>query len=119
MGAHEKSCWKVLTINTVTGAISVTWSGFSSGQTEVCWTLVKTMGRTIWAMEVSTFPLILYRLCLPGVINDDNCPVCGSNRIRRIRRITGYFSSTDRFNDAKLAELRDRVTTCRKSELGE
>lgn len=29
--------------------------------------------------------------------------------IRRIRRITGYLSSEDRFNDAKLAELRDRV----------
>ena len=27
----------------------------------------------------------------------------------RIRRITGYLSSTERFNEAKTAELRDRV----------
>lgn len=29
--------------------------------------------------------------------------------IRRIRRITGYLSTVDRFNDAKLAELKSRV----------
>lgn len=44
-----------------------------------------------------------------GVINEDSCPVCGSSAIRRVRRITGYFSTVDRFNDAKLAELKDRV----------
>lgn len=27
----------------------------------------------------------------------------------RIRRITGYLSSTDQWNDAKRAELKDRV----------
>ena len=35
-----------------------------------------------------------------GVINEDACPVCGSSAIRRVRRITGYFSTVDRFNDA-------------------
>lgn len=30
--------------------------------------------------------------------------------IRRIRRITGYLSTTDRFNDAKQAELHERVS---------
>lgn len=29
--------------------------------------------------------------------------------IKRIRRITGYLSTDDRFNDAKQAELADRV----------
>lgn len=29
--------------------------------------------------------------------------------IRRLRRITGYLSTVDRFNDAKAAELRARV----------
>lgn len=43
-----------------------------------------------------------------GVINEDNCPICHSGAIKRVRRITGYFSTVDRFNDAKLAELRDR-----------
>ena len=38
-----------------------------------------------------------------------NCPSCNSSHIRRIRRITGYLSTVDRFNDAKKAELRDRT----------
>ncbi|UNC93899.1 anaerobic ribonucleoside-triphosphate reductase [Candidatus Contubernalis alkalaceticus] len=36
------------------------------------------------------------------------CPQCGETEIRRIRRITGYLSTQDRFNGAKQAELRDR-----------
>lgn len=44
-----------------------------------------------------------------GVIDEDECPSCGSTQIRRIRRITGYLSTIDRFNDAKQAELRDRT----------
>ncbi|AQS59996.1 anaerobic ribonucleoside-triphosphate reductase [Desulforamulus ferrireducens] len=31
------------------------------------------------------------------------------SNIRRVRRITGYLSTVDRFNDAKQEELRDRV----------
>ena len=44
-----------------------------------------------------------------GVINEDNCPRCGSTTIRRVRRITGYLSTVDRFNDSKVAELHDRM----------
>jgi len=47
---------------------------------------------------------------LMGVISGDLCPRCGSAKIRRVRRITGYLSTTDRFNDSKMAELRDRIT---------
>lgn len=46
---------------------------------------------------------------LLGVINDPTCPRCGSADIRRVRRITGYLSTVDRFNDGKVAELRDRL----------
>lgn len=46
---------------------------------------------------------------LTGVINENLCPRCGSFNIRRVRRITGYLSTTDRFNDSKLIELKDRV----------
>lgn len=46
---------------------------------------------------------------LQGVINDPNCPRCGSADIRRIRRITGYLSTIDRFNDGKVAELNHRL----------
>ncbi|SFG29127.1 ribonucleoside-triphosphate reductase class III catalytic subunit [Desulfotomaculum arcticum] len=44
-----------------------------------------------------------------GVINEDKCPRCGSTAIRRVRRITGYLSTVDRFNDSKVAELNDRI----------
>lgn len=46
---------------------------------------------------------------LLGVINEKNCPRCGSKEIRRVRRITGYLSTVDRFNDSKVSELRDRL----------
>ncbi len=38
------------------------------------------------------------------------CPKCGSANIDKLQRITGYLvGTTDRWNSAKLAELRDRV----------
>lgn len=41
----------------------------------------------------------------------DECPKCGSTRIDRLQRITGYLvGTTERWNKAKLAELHDRVT---------
>ncbi|WP_050613870.1 anaerobic ribonucleoside triphosphate reductase [Bacillus testis] len=51
-----------------------------------------------------------------GVIDGDVCPSCGRKEtekgvgFERIRRITGYLVGTvDRFNDAKKAEVYDRV----------
>lgn len=51
-----------------------------------------------------------------GVIEGNICPICGRNedesdiKFERIRRITGYLVGTvDRFNNAKQAEVRDRV----------
>lgn len=51
-----------------------------------------------------------------GVIEGDICPSCGRDekesdiKFERIRRITGYLVGTvDRFNNAKKAEVRDRV----------
>jgi len=46
---------------------------------------------------------------LLGIIDEPRCPRCGSADIRRVRRITGYLSTVDRFNDGKVAELRDRL----------
>lgn len=41
----------------------------------------------------------------------DRCPMCGSINIDTIQRITGYLvGTTSRWNNGKLAELRDRVT---------
>lgn len=40
----------------------------------------------------------------------DTCPHCGGRNIDRLQRITGYLvGTTDRWNQAKLAELNDRV----------
>lgn len=39
------------------------------------------------------------------------CPHCGSTNLDKLQRITGYLvGTTDRWNNAKLAELADRVT---------
>ena len=44
-----------------------------------------------------------------GVIYD-KCPVCASDQIARLRRITGYLTGTlDGWNSAKQAEERDRI----------
>ena len=40
----------------------------------------------------------------------ETCPHCGSHDIDKLQRITGYLvGTTDRWNKAKLAELKDRV----------
>ncbi len=38
------------------------------------------------------------------------CTSCGSDDVKSLRRITGYLSDANRFNDGKSAELKDRVT---------
>lgn len=43
------------------------------------------------------------------VIPEDKCPRCGSEKITRIRRITGYLSKVENFNHGKLEELKHRV----------
>lgn len=55
------------------------------------------------------FPIDECRSCGNSGIIENECKVCGSTDIRRIRRITGYLSTIDRFNDAKQAELKDRA----------
>jgi ribonucleoside-triphosphate reductase len=44
-----------------------------------------------------------------GVIDSDDCPVCGAKHsIHHIRRVTGYFSEVQNMNDGKRGEVRDR-----------
>ena len=46
-----------------------------------------------------------------AVANLEVCPKCGGRHIDKLQRITGYLvGTTDRWNNAKLAELNDRVT---------
>jgi ribonucleoside-triphosphate reductase (formate) len=55
------------------------------------------------------FPIDECMACAYHGMIKNECPVCGSTDIRRIRRITGYLSTVDRFNDAKKSELNDRA----------
>ncbi len=54
------------------------------------------------------YPVDECKNCAYSGLIPEECPSCGSPDIRRIRRITGYLSTEDRFNEAKLSELRDR-----------
>lgn len=41
---------------------------------------------------------------------NDKCPICGSENIERLRRVTGYLSTDyHNFNSGKIAEVEDRV----------
>ena len=45
-----------------------------------------------------------------AIDNLTECPRCGSDNLDKLQRITGYLvGTTDRWNNAKLAELNDRV----------
>ena len=57
------------------------------------------------------FPIDFCNSCgYSGVIDSEACPACSSSAsIKRIRRITGYLSAIERFNDAKKAELSQRL----------
>lgn len=73
-------------------------------------TIIKYMSECDIGYAGVNFPIDECRVCgFSGIINGDECPSCGSTDIRRIRRITGYLSTEDRFNDAKRAELHNRV----------
>lgn len=72
--------------------------------------LVRFMKESDMGYASINFPVDFCTSCnLLGVIDEDTCPRCGSTFIRRVRRITGYLSTTDRFNDSKLSELKDRT----------
>ena len=74
-------------------------------------TIIRHMAANDMGYAGINFPIDFCLSCSHlGVIDQDECPVCGSQAIKRVRRITGYFSTVDRFNDAKRAELEDRVS---------
>ncbi len=71
--------------------------------------IIKHMAKCDIGYAGINFPIDECRSCGVSGIIDSNCVSCGSEDIRRIRRITGYLSTIDRFNDAKQAELADRI----------
>jgi len=71
--------------------------------------LVRAMAQADMGYASVNFPVDICGDCgLNGVIQEDVCPKCGGKNISRIRRITGYLSTLDRFNDSKLAEIQNR-----------
>ncbi len=71
-------------------------------------TLLRHMATSNMGYAGINFPIDECEACSHHGVIVDTCPVCGSSSIRRIRRITGYLSTVDRFNNAKKAELSDR-----------
>ena len=71
--------------------------------------LIRAMAKADMGYAAVNFPIDRCNDCgLSGVIPKDACPKCGGNNITRLRRITGYLSTIDRFNDSKLAEVQNR-----------
>jgi ribonucleoside-triphosphate reductase len=71
--------------------------------------LIKAMAEADMGYAAVNFPVDFCRDCgLNGVIPENTCPNCGGNNISRVRRITGYLSTLDRFNDSKYAEVQNR-----------
>jgi len=72
--------------------------------------IIRYMGKCDIGYAGINFPVDFCENCgYVGVIESDSCPTCNKKEIRRIRRITGYLSTIDRFNDAKQEELEQRV----------
>jgi len=70
--------------------------------------IIRKMADSDFGYGGINFPIDECRDCSHSGVFSGNCPQCGSSDVRRIRRITGYLSTDDRFNDAKLSELKDR-----------
>lgn len=71
--------------------------------------IVRYMAKCDMGYVGVNFPVDFCERCGFSGVLGDNCPKCNSTAIRRVRRITGYLSTVDRFNDAKVAELKARV----------
>ncbi|MDR1689000.1 MAG: anaerobic ribonucleoside-triphosphate reductase [Clostridiales bacterium] len=72
-------------------------------------TLVRAMADADMGYAAVNFPVDICCDCgFNGVIEKEFCPKCKSGNISRVRRITGYLSTLDRFNDSKLQEVQNR-----------
>ena len=72
-------------------------------------TLIQAMAEADMGYASVNFPVDICCDCgLNGVIAENTCPKCRGNNISRVRRITGYLSTLDRFNSTKLAEVQNR-----------
>ena len=71
--------------------------------------IIRAMAEADMGYGAVNFPVDICRECgTSGLLNEKHCTNCGSSNISRVRRITGYLSTLDRFNDYKLAEEKNR-----------
>lgn len=79
------------------------------GNVEGLYRIIQEMRKNDTGYAGFNFPLDFCEGCnYIGVIKD-KCAVCGSNSIKRVRRVTGYFSLDTNMNEGKYAELKARV----------
>ncbi len=70
--------------------------------------IIRSMAESDVGYGGINYPLDECRNCSSSGVFNQTCPECESPDIRRIRRITGYLSTDERFNEAKYKELTDR-----------
>ena len=71
--------------------------------------IIRAMAEADMGYGAVNFPVDICKKCgTSGLLNEEFCTKCGSTEISRVRRITGYLSTLDRFNDYKLAEIKNR-----------
>ncbi|MGL5694182.1 MAG: anaerobic ribonucleoside triphosphate reductase [Peptostreptococcaceae bacterium] len=91
--------------------------GSPSNNLEAFETIIRAMKEMGIGYGSVNHPLDRDPICgYSGVISSNICPACGRDedetdiKFERIRRITGYLVGTvDRFNNAKRAEVKDRI----------
>ena len=72
--------------------------------------IIRAMAEADMGYGAVNFPVDICRECgRQGLENEKACTSCGCENISRVRRITGYLSTLDRFNDFKLAEEQNRI----------
>ena len=92
------------------GSMIHIWGGENEPDPKAIYELVKTTWEKTKCVQWVLSPE--YTLCKDcntrhnGLL--DKCPKCGSENVRGVTRITGYYVFIDKFNSGKRAELEDR-----------
>jgi len=66
--------------------------------------IIRAMADANMGYGAVNFPVDICRECGKNGLHNEEFCTCGSDNISRVRRITGYLSTLDRFNDFKRAE---------------
>lgn len=80
-----------------------------------------------YAFKVLDIPYLAFNFPIDSCLDcgyqgefNDSCPMCGSENIQQLRRVTGYLSTDwHNFNDGKMAEVKERVKHNQYNDLGD